>query len=143
LKQIPETANALVLRTDFSDDAAWESICAAIEKPAGQFGFRAYVDCVSDPAYDGITTEQVLSLAPEDSNHTFVFVVDRITVSHPEHPILVIDLYDEPGRSFRVVPSEMWGVENNLSIANMDFDEFAGAVDPDGVFRGFPENWTR
>jgi hypothetical protein len=29
-------------------------------------------------------------------------------------------------------------IENNLSLANMDFEEFAEAVDPDGVFRGFP-----
>jgi hypothetical protein len=28
-------------------------------------------------------------------------------------------------------------VENNLSIGNMDFDEFANAVDKDGIFRGF------
>ena len=48
-------------------------------------------------------------------------------------------MYDEPGRTFRVIPSEMWSVENNLSIANMDFAEFADAVDEDGVFRGFPE----
>jgi hypothetical protein len=34
----------------------------------------------------------------------------------------------------------MWGVENNLSIANMVFAEFAGAVDEDGVFRGFSES---
>jgi hypothetical protein len=33
----------------------------------------------------------------------------------------------------------MWGVENNLSIANMDFEEFADAVGPDGIFRGFPQ----
>jgi uncharacterized protein DUF6924 len=32
----------------------------------------------------------------------------------------------------------MWSVENNLSIANMDFDEFADAVDQDGVYRRFP-----
>jgi hypothetical protein len=25
-----------------------------------------------------------------------------------------------------------------LSIANLDFDDFADAVDQDGVFRGFP-----
>jgi hypothetical protein len=47
-------------------------------------------------------------------------------------------LPDEPGRGFRVVPAELWGVENNLSIANMDFAEFAHHADPDGVFRGFP-----
>jgi hypothetical protein len=32
----------------------------------------------------------------------------------------------------------MWAVENNLSIANMDYDEFAAAVDEDGIFRDFP-----
>ena len=63
---------------------------------------------------------------------------DRITLAQPNYPILVVDLYDQPGQTFRVIPAEMWGVENNLSIANMDFEEFADAVDQDGIFRGFP-----
>jgi hypothetical protein len=29
------------------------------------------------------------------------------------------------------------GVENNLNIANMDWEELAGAADDDGVSRGF------
>jgi hypothetical protein len=137
VKQLPKTENALVLRTDFSDDAAWESLCAAIRAPVGEF--RAYVDCVSDPRYDGLTVERVTALAPQGSEPTFVFLADRAALTHPERPILVVDLCDQPGRTFRVIPSEMWGVENNLSIANMDFDEFADNVDPDGIFRGFPE----
>ena len=51
----------------------------------------------------------------------------------------MVDLYEEPGRTFRVIPAEIWSVDNNLSIANMDFAEFADAVEPDGVFRGFPK----
>jgi hypothetical protein len=35
------------------------------------------------------------------------------------------------------VAAELWSIENNLSGANMDFEEFAHAVDDDGVFRGF------
>ncbi|GAB4214988.1 MAG: hypothetical protein OHK0012_14070 [Synechococcales cyanobacterium] len=61
-----------------------------------------------------------------------------MTLSNPEQPILVVDLIHEPGRTFRVIPGEIWAVENNLSIANMDFHDFANSVDPDGVFRGFP-----
>jgi hypothetical protein len=53
-----------------------------------------------------------------------------MTLSHPEHPILVVALREERSRTFRVIPSEMWSVENNLSISNMDFHEFADAVDP-------------
>jgi hypothetical protein len=52
--------------------------------------------------------------------------------------LLVVDLKRRPGRSFRVIVQELWGVENNLSLANMDFEEFADSCDPDGVFRGFP-----
>ena len=137
MKNIPETENALVLRTDFSDDNAWLSICAAIRKPVGEF--QAYVDFVSDPAFEAINAEKLLLLIPENSNHSFMFAVDRITFSHPDHPILVMDLLTELGRTFRVIPSEMWGIENNLSLANMDFAEFADSVDPDGFFRGFPD----
>jgi hypothetical protein len=135
MKHIPDTHNAVVLRTDFSDSVAWQAICAAIRNPVGEF--KANVDFVSEPQYNGMTTEQVLSLVPQGSNHTFMFIVDRKALSQREYPILVLDLYTEPGSTFRVIPSEMWGVENNLSIANMDFEEFAEAVDEDGIFRGF------
>ena len=127
----------MALRTDFSDVAAWESLCAAVRKPVGDF--QAYVDFISDPEYDGITTSQAISLIPADSNRTFFFIIDRLALSHPDHPVLVVDLYTEPGRIFRVIPGEIWGVENNLSLANMDFAEFADSTDREGVFRGFPE----
>jgi hypothetical protein len=137
LKHIPDTQNALVLRTDFSDESVWELICAAIQEPVGDL--QAYVEFLSDPAYSGFTPEQLMLLVPQESDHTFLFIVDLFSLSHREHPILVIDLLDEPGRSFRVIPSEMWSVENNLSIANMDFHEFANSVDLDNIFRGFPD----
>jgi hypothetical protein len=130
---IPRTQDSLVVRTDFSDEQAWQSICAAIRRPV--WGFRANVEFFSDPAYDGATVGRLLSEAHE--NLSFLFVVDAATLHQPEHPVLVIDLFAEPGRTFRVVPSSMWSVENNLSIANMDFEEFAENVGPDGIFRGF------
>ena len=135
MKNIPKTENfSLVLRTDFSDNSAWESICAAIQEPVGEF--RAYVDCLSDPEYDGLTAEQLATLIPRGSP-TFAFIVDRVALTHPEHPILVVDLFHEPGRTFRVIPSKMQSVQNNLEISNMDFDEFAEDADKDGIFRGF------
>lgn len=138
MKNVPETPNALVLRTHFTDDKAWLSICKEIRKPVGDF--QAYVDFVSDPTYDGITVKQLLSLISKNSKHKFIFVVDHEALSHPDKPILVIDLLKEPGRTFRVIPSEMWSVENNLSIANMDFADFANSVDSDGIFRDFSDS---
>jgi hypothetical protein len=153
MKDLPQTENALVLRTDFSDDSTWESICAAIKEPVGEF--RAYVDCISDPEYDGLTVDQLITLAPRYDDMTveqlatlgrndpvFVFIVDRIALSQPDHPILVVDLLDEPGLTFRVIPSELYGVENNLSIGNLTVREFADNADKTGIFRGFPESET-
>ena len=136
MKVLPQTENSLVLRTDFSDDGAWESACAAIQQPAGEF--RAYVDCISDRAFDDITVEELVALASQSPYRSFLFVVDKMTLTHRETPILVLDLADEPGRTFRVIPREIWGVENNLSLANMDFVDFASCVDEDGIFRSFP-----
>ena len=138
MKKLPKTDDALLLRTDFSDDAAWAALCEAVQGPSEK-GFKAFVACVSDPAYDGMTVEQLVALAPKGGDHSFAFIADRTTFTNPERPVLVVDLYDEPGRTFRVIPREMCSVENNLSIANMDYHEFADSVDPDGVFRGFPQ----
>ncbi len=140
MKEIPETENALVLRTDFSDQAAWETICALIQKPVGIFRFRANVEFLDDVQYADLTKDQLLELIPKNYNHSFMIVVDQTAISKPEHPLLVVNLYEKSGREFRAIPSQIQGIENNLSIANMDFEEFADSVDADGVFRGFPEN---
>lgn len=139
MKPIPRTKNTAVIRTDFSDERAWESICEAIVRPDPEEGFQAYVEFISDPEYAGLTVDQLLSLNPRTSGHRFLFMVDRVSLTDPEQPVLVVNLSGEPGRTFRVIPAEAWGVENNLSIANMDFEEFADSADPDGTFRGFPE----
>ncbi len=55
-------------------------------------------------------------------------------MAQSEHPVLAID---EQGRSFRALPETVQAIDNNLSIANMDFHEFADAIDGTGVFRGF------
>jgi Domain of unknown function (DUF6924) len=135
VKKLPATSKSLVLRTDFSDAPTWEQICAAIQQPQTEDKFQAMVECISDPAFAGLTPENLVSLS--ESDRSFVFLVDSETISNREHPVLAVDLFHDPGRTFRVIPSEMWGVENNLSLSNMDFFEFADAADEDGVFRGF------
>jgi len=137
VKELPESVDSLVIRTDFSDDAAWQRICREVD--AGDGEFFAYVAYVNDREYEGIGIEDLTALGRRGPWRGFLFAVDHETVANPEHPILVVDLVHEPGRSFRAIPHEMPGIENNLSIANMDFVDFAESVDADGVFRGFPE----
>ena len=129
---------SLVLRTDFSDDAVWAALCEKMRAPQGDF--RADLHCVSDPDFAGLTAEGLTALAERSDYLGFAFLVDTTALVHPDSPILVVDLDAEPGRTFRVVPSEMWSVQNNLAIANMDFADFADAADADGIFRGFPRD---
>ena len=134
---IPNTENALVLRTDFSDQSAWEKICQRIRKPVGLLGFRANIEFLDDPAFAGISLEQLLARIPKDYNHSFIILADRMAMQAPDHPLLVVELYFQPGTSFRAIPRAVQGIENNLSLGNMDFEDFTSAVDADGIFRGF------
>lgn len=128
-----------VIRTDFSDEPVWMAVYAALQVPDVETGYQADVTCHSDRRFAGLDMTQITeSLSSEP--HGFVFIVDSTTLTHPEHPILVVDLRDNPGRSFRVIPSEIAAVEANLSLANLDFADFAdhaAATWPDGIHRGF------
>lgn len=124
----PDDLTSLVLRIDFSSDSAWEAVRAAID------GLDEYRNAtyVSDPPFAGVSVEALVTAdadAEDDDND--------ITMTDDEHPLLAVDLYDEPGRTFRVPPRWFADVSNNLSIANMDFAEFADAVDASGTYRGF------
>ncbi len=133
----PNTNDATpVIRTDFTDEATWEKIKK--EVTATYFmGFSANVQLIDDPQYDGVTGQELLQSIPDADAYGCIFVADAAAMSSDEHPLLVLDPLNPDGQTFRVIPSEAWGVENNLSLANMDYSEFTAAADADGVFRGF------
>jgi hypothetical protein len=133
---LPKTASTPMIRTDYSDQKAWEALLTAIATP-DEDEFMAYVEFVEDPSYRDLTPERILALVPEGFEHPIIIVADRAALASPEMPLLVIDLWEERGRVLRVAVENLWSIENNLSISNMDFVEFANAADEDGVFRGF------
>ncbi|MEU0239613.1 hypothetical protein ABZ234_18150 [Nocardiopsis sp. NPDC006198] len=134
MELLPHTEDPLIIRTDHTDDAVWEAVVAEVRAPVPDGIFRqegeeekfyhAYVDVLDDPRYAGATTEQILSLVPRDYEHTFLIIADRTTMGDPRHPLLLVDLYEEPGLSFRATPVAVQTVQNNLSIANMDFSDY-------------------
>ena len=142
MTQLPKTADPLVIRTDFENQQAWEKICDLIRAPVNEYGesFYACVEFLDLPESRNLSQEEVMKRVGPDYDHSFFMIVDSTSVSDPEFPILVVDLYAEPGRSFRAIPTQIQSIENNLSISNMDFFEFADNVDKDGVFRDFPES---
>ncbi len=135
---------SLVVRTDFSDDDAWSAVRTAIDAPVGvdpvtgEFDFRAFVEFADDRRYEGMTADQLLARVPEGTHHRVFFVVDRETLTDPEHPVLAVDLDQEPGRTFRVIPSWMWDVQINLAISNTDWESYVESAE-DGVYRGWEQ----
>lgn len=86
--------------------------------------FVANLTVVDDNAFDRVSVNDIVSAA-EGVDHPVVFVADATTMSDPDHPILAIDTSEEPGATFRVVPSSMWAVQNNVILGNLFFSEFA------------------
>jgi hypothetical protein len=133
---LPRMNCSLLVRTDFTSEDAWQAVCDEAMREY-QDGFRAYLDPVSDPAFDGAGWETVRAAVPADDHGVSVlFIADRATLASPDHPVLTVDLLDAGKRPFRCIPPELWAVENNLNIANMSWEEFADEVDASGVYRG-------
>jgi hypothetical protein len=135
--RLPDTRAAPVLRTDFSDQAAWEGIRDEIQQPSPKIEGYSGVTFIDDRAYEGIPIDRLLASIPEKYCHTFMFVVDAATVTTQDHPVLVIDLRAPSGTRFRAVTSEVYSIECNLSLGNLGFDDFARAAAKTGVYRGF------
>ncbi|MEW2330036.1 hypothetical protein AB0880_19750 [Micromonospora chersina] len=138
---LPDTHRVPVIRADFSDDALWAQLQEEISKETEK-GFGANVEFVEDPRLAGLDVPALVRAFPRayphEYNHPVVFVVDAVTVSSPEHPILAIGLNErDAAEPFRVVPGELDSIETNLLISNVDFSEFARAAHRSGgVYRG-------
>ncbi|MFI7000514.1 DUF6924 domain-containing protein [Nocardia sp. NPDC050175] len=133
MKSLPQSDETLLIRTDFSDHEGWEALRTAVTTP-NEDDFLANLHLVDDPAYRDVSAEQLaVLLAP----HSLLIVADKLAITSPEQPLLGIYRSEEGTEQLRVIAEELWSIENNISLANMDWDEFAGAADDDGIFRGF------
>jgi hypothetical protein len=130
----------LLVRTDYSDDQAWHAALSAATAVYDRDDFGstgALLRPVESPALSNLTAEELAGLAREDYLSQ-IAVADAQTMR--DQTVLFVDfneLNEQVGRTFRSIPSEVEPIVANLSLANMDFAEFAGNTDPDGIFRGF------
>jgi len=143
---IPDAADRpIVVRTDFSDDAAWRTVTTALKAPASDLLELDHI-FVDDPLWAGARADEVRAAAPA-LNEGVVYLADATTMRAP-HPLLAVctatgaetrwSFLNEHRTEFRVLPGGLVDVSANLSIANMAFAEFAAmaVADPDGWYRG-------
>ena len=145
----------LVIRTGFKSKTSWDDLVELIRKLSwidfrNDPEWKEYVRFIphnSDPndvnvklrfvdrvdiAKQAIETV-ISSLA--DNHAVFVFIADDQSFEEPEHSLLVVSVED-PAIQFRTVPRQIFSVVSNLTLRNMDFQDFQASCDKDGVFRG-------
>lgn len=147
-----EQEDTPLLRTDFGDDAAWDQVVRLVSTTPDEAGNTAAVAPISDPHYAGMDPAALAGeVMAADLMEGYAILADARSMSEAaaggEVTVVYVDLspyavedaelFDtRPGNSFRTVSSQVASIEVNLSIANLDFSDFASAVDGDGVYRG-------
>jgi hypothetical protein len=135
--RLPPLPAAPLVRTDFSDDEAWAATSHEVTAPQHMSdgeAFGADVLPVDDVAFAGLTATQLCQLVPPDAEWPVLIVADRTTMTSAEHHVLVVDLdEDDLGRTFRATPQAVMDIEINLSLGNMDWEDFAYSADDDGI----------
>jgi len=134
MSKIPGDTASILVRTCFTRPQSWRRLQHALRTPSPGEGFLPTLDEVDDPAWEDASPEDVLAAAGE---FRVVVVADEKALSEPGFPALVLRRIDSQVHRIRAVATEMWSIENNLSLFNMDFEDFIRSADEDGVFRGF------
>jgi hypothetical protein len=130
----------LLIRTDYSDDRAWHAALSAATAVYAMDDFErmgAPLQPVESSDLSNLSPEELMAL-PRDGFLGQIAVADAQTMR--DQTVLFVDfneLNEQVGRTFRSIPSEVEPIVANLSLANLDFADFADHTDPDGIFRGF------
>ncbi|MFE0771614.1 DUF6924 domain-containing protein [Streptomyces sp. NPDC058861] len=150
-----DTFDALVIRTDFSDDASWNAVVGELRRPWGPDGeFPASVQVIDALAWSGATADEVLAAVDEDEDLSVVFVADCHTMESPPRGVLALstvwedegdldpvyyqELIESPEpREFRAAPAAVHSVHVNVTLGNVGFAEFAAtaSAEPDQILR--------
>jgi hypothetical protein len=128
---------SLLIRTDFSDDSSWNTLCSKVSEAEPENGFMALFEYISDRQFEHMTADAIAALAHQHLDVSVIFIADRFAIEGAENAVLCVDAVSNPSAQFRVAAKVIWGPENNLRLANMDFADFVKSVDADGIFRGF------
>lgn len=138
---LPDTyAMPVILAEPSFIEEAWDRLQAEIDTPSGD-GFLATVNFVEEPELEGRNEPQLVAAFPRrypEYPHAAAVIADRTTFDSQDLPLLVVSLNPrDRSTSFRIRARDLHAFENNISIGNMDFDEFAEHLDATGLFQPF------
>ncbi|MBY8888982.1 hypothetical protein K7472_29660 [Streptomyces sp. PTM05] len=134
LPPLTQETFGLLVRTDFTDDAAWTSLLDTVHRPGPGYDdpiedFTDDVDAVDDPAFEGSSPEQLMALVrdnqdPGQVTADLVMIADGTTMRDPDRHVLVVPLAGPIGHAFRIIPERVGIMVCNLAIGNMGIEAF-------------------
>lgn len=126
-----------IVRTDFSDEAAWAAVLHVVTAVDMDTGWLHIVD---EPAFDRWTSRQLLAAwdnsDPTDSHSdrddapTALVIANARTFASADHPLVLVDP-ERQGRPFLAAPAAVPVINANLTVGNLSWDEYAS----DDVYR--------
>lgn len=140
-----------LVRTDFSDDAAWrrvvELVTAGVDFGGGYGPYEPYVETLEDRDLEGVTAAEMVATV-EGGVSEYRIIADarsmREAAAGGEVTVVYVDVsapFEDEVQGFprelRTVTTEVASIESNLSVSNLWLSDFAVAADADGVFRGY------
>lgn len=139
--------SALVIRTDFTDEDAWDRVVQELREPWLDDPVEPFA--ISDLRFAGQPPDRLLRAIRAASHGPGVFfLADEATMREPDNPLLAVTTEwdgepfqddDEPFvTQFRLRPDAAVEVSTNINIGNMDFKDFAGG----GTDNYVMERWT-
>ena len=147
-----EEGDALVVRTDYGDEAAWQIVLKALSEPWGDGEFEPCVHIVDDPAWADASIDSVLAAVTPQLLLSVLFIADHVTMHADQHALLAVttitreeigdeeyEVLTEFGREFRTTPVGVHDIYANLYISNLEFESYSAAAqeDPESVYRSF------
>ncbi|MEU0302601.1 hypothetical protein ABZ252_24495 [Streptomyces sp. NPDC006175] len=126
-ERLPETDYSPLLRTGFTDDDAWQALLDEI--------VDEWMTVLPDSGHRGLSVQELVALVPDGSCYPVLIVADDATFSSTERSLLLIDVDEEPGRTFRAVPDAVQSVNSNLSIQNQSFGDYLDSLGDSGIYR--------
>lgn len=145
---LPVTTDSPLVRTSYRPGSAahWGALQEILATPQRD-NFRPYLSYVDQRAWDGASASELAHAAHTiGGNYLVAFIADDTTLSDAgradEYPVLVVEISAErpagdEARTTRCVARELWCPENNLNLANMNWEEWvAGCEAEGGTYRG-------
>jgi hypothetical protein len=136
MPSLPDSEIYLLVRTYFGDDASWDALRGEIEEGSEE-GFFANVEYVDDRQFEGFSVEALEAAHPHRADGWDVmYVADERGIREPAHPLLLVRVGSAEDLPFRCRADLLYEVDANLSLANLDWEDFRDQVGASGVYGG-------